>query len=168
MHAQSSLSFAATQGKFLPTKYLPAITGYLEKTPDSSIDCFAEISVFRKSDICKFDRIVVGGTRLTNHSCRPNCKNNIANVGRRKVIKLEMLLPINCGHEITVFYSPENFIGNGNVDCLCPHNDMHAQDSLSFAATQEQETFPVGNSTSKHERRRIFVFAAPRGKTKTK
>ena len=38
-------------GKFLPTKHLPAITGYLEKIPDSSIDCFAEISVFRKTDI---------------------------------------------------------------------------------------------------------------------
>ena len=120
-------------GKFLPTKHLPANTGYLEKLPDSSIDCFADISVFRKTDICKFDRIMVGATRFANHSCRPNCKNNIANVGRRKVIKLEMLMPINCGHKITVFYTSEDFFGNGNVNCSCPHNDMHAQASLSFS-----------------------------------
>ena len=41
---------------------------------------------------------------------------------------------------------------------------MHAQASLSFAATQEQETFLVGSSTPKHKRRRIFVFAAPKEK----
>ena len=109
---------------------------------------------------------MVGATRFANHSCRPNCRYNIADVGRRKVIKLEMLLPIKCGDEITVFYSSEDFFGNGNVNCLCPHTDMHAQASLSFAATQEQETFPVGSSTPKHKRRRIFVFAAPKEKNK--
>ena len=46
-------------GNFLPTKHLPAITGYFENIPDSSIDCFAEISVFQKTDICEFDRIMI-------------------------------------------------------------------------------------------------------------
>ena len=107
---------------------------------------------------------MVGATRFANHSCRPNCRYNIADVVRRKVIKWEMLLPIKCGDEITVFYSSEDFFGNGNLNCLCPHTDMHAQASLSFAATQEQETFPVGSSTPKHKRRRIFVFCCTEGK----
>ena len=52
------------------------------------------------------------------------------------------------------------------MNCLCPHNDMLAEVSHSFAATQEQETFPVGSSTPKHIEEE-FLFLQHRGK-KTK
>ena len=112
-------------GSTFDTKYLPGITGFLEKIPEDVVESFNDISLFRKTELCKSDRIMVGSSRFANHSCRPNCKYNIVDTGRRKIIKLEIIASINFGDEITVFYSSEDFFGEGNACCLCPHADLH-------------------------------------------
>ena len=146
----------------MPTKHLPAITGYLENIPDSSIDCFADISVFRKTEICKLNRIMVGATRFANHSCRPICRYNIANVGRRKVIKLEMLLPINCGHKITAIYSSEYFFGNANVNCLFLILICTLKIRLVLLQRKNKRLFP-GKFSAETKKKKNFCFCSTEG-----
>ena len=92
-------------------RFLPSVVGYIEKIPNDVVSNFAEISILQRTDICKFDRIMVGAPRFTNHSCRPNCKYAVFDDGKRKAIKLEFISEIIPGDEITVFYSSEPFFG---------------------------------------------------------
>ena len=93
-------------------KFLLSVLGYREKIPNDVVRNFAEISIFQRTDICKFDRIMVGATRFANHSCRLKCKYDVFDDGKRKAIKLEIISEIIPGDEITVFYSSEHFFGD--------------------------------------------------------
>ena len=77
-----------------PRTYLPGVDGFIEKIPEKCLDSFADISLFRRTDVCKFDRVMVGATRFANHSCRPNCRYSICDTGKRKIIKLEIVQAI--------------------------------------------------------------------------
>ena len=122
--------------------YLPSIVGYVEKIPAALLGCFADTSLFERTDLCKFDRIMFGATRFANHSCRPNCKYTIFDTGKRKAIKLEILKQVNPGDEITVFYSSQKFFGEGNQNCQCPHKDLHAMVSAEALADSKRLLFP--------------------------
>ena len=54
-------------GSTSDTKHLPGITGFLEKIPDDVVESFKDISLFRKTELCRSDRIMVGSTRFANH-----------------------------------------------------------------------------------------------------
>ena len=86
--------------------YLPSLIGYVEKMPEALVGCSADKSLFEKTELCKFDRIMVGATQFANQSCRPNCKYTIFDTGKRNAIKLE-ILQVNSGDEITVFILPK-------------------------------------------------------------
>ena len=114
-----------------PVKVLPSIVGYIEKIPDDTLSSFKEISIFKKTDSCSFDRVMLGATRFANHCCRPNCRYLLRNLNSRRCIQLEVLKPINKKDEITVFYG-DNFFGKGNQDCLCGNVDLHEQKATPF------------------------------------
>ena len=118
-----------------PVKMLPSVIGFVEKIPQDSLASFKDISIFRKTDACSFDRVMLGPTRFANHSCQPNCRYALKEVHSRRCIQLEILEPINKNDEITVSYGI-NFFGEGNQDCRCVHIDMHqeklnSEDSIS-------------------------------------
>ena len=144
--------------------YLPSIVGYVEKIPAALVGCFADISLFEKTDLCKFDRIMVGATRFANHSCRPNCKYTIFDSGKRKAIKLEILKQVNPGDEITVFYSSQKFFGEGNQNCQCPHKDLHAMVSAEALADSKRITLPRTRLVYPQKRKRLFITKTSKNK----
>ena len=44
--------------KSRPLQILPSIVGFIEKIPSESLASFKDISIFRKTDACKFDRVM--------------------------------------------------------------------------------------------------------------
>ena len=137
-------------------RFLPSVVGYIEKIPNDVVCNFAEISIFQKTDICKFDRIMVGATRFANHSCRPNCKYAVFDDGKRKAIKLEIISEIIPGDEITVFYSSEHFFGDGNHNCQCPHTVLHSVAS-DVPPVSKRIVLPRTRLVYPEKRKRLFV-----------
>ena len=117
-----------------PLKILPSIVGFIEKFPSESLASFKDISIFRKTDACKFDRVMLGPTCFASHSFKPNCRFVLKEVISRRCIQLELLCPIEENDEITVIYG-NDFFGEGNQDCLCVHVDRH-NTKLSVAERQ--------------------------------
>ena len=141
--------------------FLTSVLGYIEKIPESSVKDLKEILMFRATEVCKKDRIMVGTTRFANHSCRPNCRYVVSEVGARKCIKLEILKDITTGDEITVFYSSNDFFGEGNRDCLCPHVDLHRQiEDKKQQCLEPNKRIILHNSWKSYvfqRRRRFFI-----------
>ena len=54
-------------GSTSDTKHLPGITGFLEKIPDNVVESLKDISLFRKIELCKTDRIMIGSSPFANH-----------------------------------------------------------------------------------------------------
>ena len=69
-----------------PVKMLPSVIGLVEKIPQDSLASFKDISIFRKTDACSFDRVMLGPTRFANHSCQPNCRYALKEVHSRRCI----------------------------------------------------------------------------------
>ena len=120
--------------KSRPLQILPSIVGFIEKISSESLASFKDISIFRKTDACKFDRVMLGPTRFANHSCKPNCRFVLREVNSRRCIQLEILCPIEKNDDITVSYG-NDFFGEGNQDCLCVHVNRH-QTKVSLAERQ--------------------------------
>ena len=98
-----------------PVKVLSSVLCYVEKIPKEALSSFKDIFIFRKTESCSFDRVMLGTTRFANHSCNPNCRYTLKEVNSRRCIQLEVLKNISKNDEITVFYGP-NFFGDGNQD----------------------------------------------------
>ena len=116
-----------------PVKVLPSVIGFVEKIPKEALSSFKDISIFRKTDSCSFDRVMLGSTRFANHSCKPNCRFILKEINSRRCIQLEVIKNIFKNDEITVFYG-SNFFGEGNQNCLCEHRNEHQHSSGSFSA----------------------------------
>ena len=149
--------------------FLTYVLGYIENIPESSVKDFKEISIFRATEVCKKDRIMVGTTRFANHSCRPDCRYFVSEVGARKCIKLEIFKDITTGDEITVFYSSNNFFGEGIRDCLCPHVNLHCQiQDKKQKCLEPNKRIILHNSLKSYifQRRRRFVILKRRQRKK--
>ena len=105
--------------------------GYIEKIPNDILSSFKEISIFKKTDSCSFDRVILGATRFANNYCCPNCRYILRNLNSRRCIQLEVLKPINKNDEITDFFG-DKFFGEGNQDCLVVNLDLREQKATPF------------------------------------
>ena len=110
---------------------LQNLIALLQPVDTKDVAYFEPISIFSGSDLCRKNRIVVGPLRFANYSCRPNTEHVASHNGNSKCVKLKLLRSINQGDEITVFYG-NDFFGEGNWDCKCPHNEFHSQQPLVF------------------------------------
>ena len=117
---------------------LPSIIGVLEKIPTELLSTFPYVSIFTKTRVCEYDRVMLGPTRFANHSCRPNCRYVLKEINSMQCIQLEIVNTIYTGDEITVSYG-DGFFGEGNQDYLCRHVDKH----------QDKPTLLVSNSVRK-------------------
>ena len=152
-----------------PVKVLSSVLGYVEKIPKEALSSFKDISIFRKTESCSFDRVMLGTTRFANHSCNPNCRYTLKEVNSRRCIQLEVLKNISKNDEITVFYGP-NFFGDGNQDCLCKHDSLHTQKLGSDvpSALQSRARLVLRTVSFRFKRRRVLKAKWRRTSPKSK
>ena len=130
---------------------LPNLTALIEPIKDSDFHKFRHISILASTDICKNNRIMVGPVRFANHSCQPDSEYVASTYRDKKCIKLKALKTLQKDDEITVFYG-DNFFGDGNWDCQCPHKEKHGDRPLVFS--QKQKMLIQANL----EKRFVFLF----------
>ena len=116
---------------------LPDLNAILQTVENNDMSEFVSISIFSATDLCRKNRIMVGPVRFANHSCKPNTEYVASQYGNVKCVKLKLLKSIHKGDQIHVFYG-NDFFGEGNWDCKCPHVDLHAERPLVFSMRQEQ------------------------------
>ena len=94
------------------------------------------------------EKILVGVARWANHFCRPNCEYYMSGgFNGRPCVRLPALDDIRDGSELLTFYSADYF-GDGNVNCLCGHDDLHNE----IKCTQESSSTAQNFRTSKRRR----------------
>ena len=123
----------ATKSRDLVLQNLKAL---LQPVDTKEMAYFEPISIFSGTDLCRKNRIMVGPIRFANHSCRSNTEYVASHYGSSKCVKLKLLRSINKGDEITVYYG-NDFFGEGNWDCKCPHNEFHSEQPLVFSVRQQ-------------------------------
>ena len=116
---------------------LPNLHALLQSVKGEELYLFEPISIFAGTEICRNNRIMIGPVRFANHSCRPNTQYVASTYKNQKCVKLKITKNIQKNDELTVFYG-ENFFGEGNWDCQCPHSEMHAERPLIFSNKQLQ------------------------------
>ena len=109
---------------------LQNLNALLQPVDTKNMAYFEPISIFSGTDLCRKNRIMVGPIRFANHSYVAS------HYGSSKCVKLKLLRSINKGDEITVYYG-NDFFGEGNWDCKCPHNEFHSEQPLVFSVRQQ-------------------------------
>lgn len=106
---------------------LDGLVGIVAPMPNELVTAQNDFSVFL--DDKGVQKLMSGPLSFVNHSCAPNSRY-LTVKSKPAIHRLKSIKPIKKGDQIDVSYA-WGYFGVNNIDCGCPHTDLHGADAFS-------------------------------------